>query len=89
MDAKFLIRTEIMFYVFNIFSECKVELKATETEQNFTSHAEFPLRPYANNLNCIWNIETEENFGIEITFVSLELEDRGFQGCYDFVQVRN
>lgn len=68
--------------------ECGGRLKAEARQKNLYSHAQFGDNNYPGHTDCEWLLTTEQGYGIELSFVTFEVEEEADCG-YDYIELYN
>ncbi|XP_037545766.1 dorsal-ventral patterning tolloid-like protein 1 [Nematolebias whitei] len=69
-------------------TECGGRLKAEARQKNLYSHAQFGDNNYPGHTDCEWLLTTEQGYGIELSFVTFEVEEEADCG-YDYIELYN
>ncbi|XP_049577209.1 dorsal-ventral patterning tolloid-like protein 1 isoform X2 [Syngnathus scovelli] len=69
-------------------TECGGRLKADVRQKNLYSHAQFGDNNYPGHSDCEWLLTAEQGYGIELSFVTFEVEEEADCG-YDFIELYN
>nr|XP_061791464.1 dorsal-ventral patterning tolloid-like protein 1 isoform X1 [Nerophis lumbriciformis] len=67
-------------------TECGGRLKADGRQKNLYSHAQFGDNNYPGHSDCEWLLTAERGDGIELSFVTFEVEEEADCG-YDFIEL--
>lgn len=57
-------------------------------QKNLYSHSQFGDNNYPGHTDCEWLLTTEEGYGIELTFITFEVEEEADCG-YDYIELYN
>uniref|UniRef100_A0A087XPJ8 Metalloendopeptidase n=1 Tax=Poecilia formosa TaxID=48698 RepID=A0A087XPJ8_POEFO len=69
-------------------TECGGRLKADASQKNLYSHSQFGDNNYPGHTDCEWLLTTEQGYGIELSFVTFEVEEEADCG-YDYIELYN
>ncbi|XP_030290829.1 dorsal-ventral patterning tolloid-like protein 1 isoform X2 [Sparus aurata] len=69
-------------------TECGGRLKAEARQKNLYSHAQFGDNNYPGHTDCEWLLTAEQGYGIELTFITFEVEEEADCG-YDYIELYN
>ncbi|KAJ0033549.1 hypothetical protein NQD34_000656 [Periophthalmus magnuspinnatus] len=69
-------------------TECGGRLRADVRQKNLYSHSQFGDNNYPGHTDCEWLLTTEQGYGIELTFITFEVEEEADCG-YDYIELYN
>ncbi|KAG8574151.1 hypothetical protein GDO81_009072 [Engystomops pustulosus] len=73
-------------FVAEVTTECGGTLLAEVRTKDLYSHAKFGDDVHPPASECIWHLQSEGNYGVELVFQSFELEEE--QDCgYDYIEI--
>uniref|UniRef100_A0A8C6T2M0 Metalloendopeptidase n=1 Tax=Neogobius melanostomus TaxID=47308 RepID=A0A8C6T2M0_9GOBI len=69
-------------------TECGGRLRADVRQKNLYSHSQFGDNNYPGHTDCEWLLTTEQGYGIELSFITFEVEEEADCG-YDYIELYN
>lgn len=87
-SPKFTDRKPIFIFLLCLFAECGGRLKADARQKNLFSHSQFGDNNYPGHIDCEWLLTVERGYGIELSFVTFEVEEEADCG-YDYIELFN
>ncbi|XP_020788612.1 dorsal-ventral patterning tolloid-like protein 1 isoform X1 [Boleophthalmus pectinirostris] len=69
-------------------TECGGHLRADVRQKNLYSHSQFGDNNYPGHTDCEWLLTAEQGYGIELTFITFEVEEEADCG-YDYIELYN
>lgn len=75
-------------YFICVYLECGGRLKAEARQKNLYSHSQFGDNNYPGHTDCEWLLTAEQGYGIELTFITFEVEEEADCG-YDYIELYN
>lgn len=77
---------ESFLHLFFSLLECGGRLKADTRQKNLYSHSQFGDNNYPGHTDCEWLLTTEQGYGIELSFITFEVEEEADCG-YDYIEL--